>query len=213
MELHGKRHRTTPLRLPPSMRTQTADIDERIAPLIQRLWRLGYVTHYCCQGDARQDHVDQAYITFRSVLEACLFVAQAGPLAWDHRTHRQREAELPGSSQRWTWDWRLEGDIVRFPARDIARATATLIRTGKPLVALIGAVSEAPVPLLPAPPQCERCGWEPMPCPSGAAEPRLSAPRPRCPTCGGLILARRRDARYCSRRCQLAARDRQCKEP
>jgi hypothetical protein len=191
------------------MRPKTADIDARMAPLIRLLWQRGFVTRYCCQGDTREgDSQLQAYIKFRSALEAALFAALAGPLAWDSRAHRGREGELPGGSLRWTWDWHLEGDTVRFPSRDLPRATAAFLRGGRALTALIGAVLEAPIPFLPALQDCPRCGWEQIQSPAAPAEPLPSAPGRQCPSCSGLVLERRKDARYCSRRCQLAARNR-----
>jgi hypothetical protein len=156
------------------------EIDVRMVGLILECWRLGLATRFCCQGDP---HLE-AYITFGAPWQALLFAAAAGPMAWDTRTHRRRERENPpGEPWRWSWwRWTLEGATVRFPTRDIPRAEKQLRCYGALLPARIGA-DTAPT------------------------DPRLSAPR-TCPTCGGIVLARRRDARFCSRRCQLAARRR-----
>jgi ribosomal protein S27AE len=204
-------HKTVPLTLPPAMRPTRAEIDERMAPLIRRLWQLGYVTTYCCQGDMDEDSAaHEAYIVFRSRIEAALFVALAGPMAWDRKTHGLRDRERPSGRDRWTWDWRLERDTVRFPSRDIGRALAAL-RLSASLAALIGAVSDAPVPLLCALAVCPRCAYEQIPATTAPPEAHRRAPR-ICPTCGGVVMARRKDARYCSRRCQLAARHRDREE-
>ena len=194
-------HASTPLTLPARMRPTTAAIDARLVPLVARLWRLGYVPTHCCQGDGDESgRAALAYISFRSLVEAALFVAQAGPVAWDPKTHRQRHAENPQGTERWTWDWHVEGAVVRFPTRDIGRATAAINRRGARLEALVGAVSASPIPRLPAPPACPQCGMELM----GAFCELTVAHRPApltCPTCGGVVLSRRKDARYCSRKC------------
>jgi hypothetical protein len=39
-------HATVPLRTPAG---DVVEIDEEMAPLIRQLWRLGYITHMCCQ--------------------------------------------------------------------------------------------------------------------------------------------------------------------
>src|SRR5262245_18625107 len=133
-------HPAQPEKLPRRMRAATAEIDVRMAPLIRHLWRLGMVTTHCCEGNPESESLpDLAYIAFRSVLEAALFVALAGPTGWDNKTHAKRHAERPEGTQRWTWDWRLEDNVVRFPSRDIERATAVLARARWRLMGLIGA--------------------------------------------------------------------------
>ncbi len=123
-------HETTNLTPPPNMRQRA--IDKAIAPLIKRLWRLGLSLTTAVRGNYRgssdrgQEGVaPHAYIGFRSWLEACLFAAIAGPLRWSNRIHRERNAERPELADRWAWDWRLEGNIVRFPSRNITRATGS----------------------------------------------------------------------------------------
>jgi hypothetical protein len=190
------------------MRATTADIDRALAPIIQMLWRRGYRTRYCCQGDPAMDYegADQAYILFGTALEAALFYAYCGPARWSKAQHAQRHRERPEGSERWTWDWRLEGDTVRFPHRDIARV-AKAVQQIPSLGALIGAVSATEIPLRSAPPTCPHCESDLLGAHPAAPDPHRPAPR-LCPTCGGVVLSRRKDARYCSRRCQLAARDR-----
>jgi ribosomal protein S27AE len=195
------------------MRPMTASIDKAMAPLITALWRLGYTTQYCCQGDAadssgtpENDATRQAYIMLSTRAEAALFAALAGPLAWDKKAHRQRHAERPDGSDRWTWDWHIDGNTVRFPGRDLGRVTVAVQRMPK-LIALIGALSGTQEVLRPALPECPECGFALLGALPAATKAYHPAPR-TCPTCGGVVLARRKDARYCSRRCQLAARQR-----
>lgn len=207
-------HSTAPQKLPRRLRHDHADIDQGIAPLIDHLWRLGFRTRYCCQGDADQDgyHVPggeygtRAYITFGSMCEAALFVALAGPSSWDDRTHRQRHAEDPKGTERWTWDWRLEGDVVRFPARDITRATRQLAQARWRLDRF-GALLATRHPLPGAPDRHDPDPMERVGAPQQESDALPAAPQ-TCPTCGTVVLSRRSDARYCSRRCQLRARDR-----
>jgi hypothetical protein len=156
-------------------------IDVGIAPLIHQCWRLGLHTNNCCEGDNSHD----AYISFRERWQAELFAAAAGPFAWNDRVQRRRDRESAGRPEAWRWSWwrwRLEGATVRFPHRDIGRAEDTLRARGS-LGVRVGAHIEN-------------------------QNSRLSAPPRLCPICGEVVLARRRDARYCSRRCQLAARHR-----
>jgi hypothetical protein len=198
-------HKEVPLEMPRAMHVTTAGIDEALVPLITHLWQLGFVTRFCCQGDPGNDPARRAYIRFRSRLEAGMFTALAGPMAWDARVHRARALKNPAGIDRWTWDWQLAGDTVRFPARDVPRAMEALARNGVPLAALIAAVSREPAPAVPAPsPQTseERIGALNEP-----PEAHRSAPR-TCPTCGAVIMGKRKDARFCNRRCQLKARDR-----
>jgi hypothetical protein len=201
-------HTETQVKLPERVRPTHAGIDERLVPLITRLWQLGYVTLYCCQGG---DTVP-AYIAFRTCVEAALFLALAGPAAWTPKERRRRRAE-PGvaGGASGECDWEMEAGngihVVRFPARDIPLATTHLVREGVRLEALIGALSETPLPRLSAPPECPRCRTELIGALIPSPDAHHSAPR-TCPTCGGVVPSRRRDARYCSRRCQLAARDR-----
>jgi hypothetical protein len=156
------------------------EIDAGIAGLIRECWRLGLQTRYCCQGDADRE----AYIMFTAAWQAILFAGAAGPVAWAERTYRHRDKETPPREPwRWSWwRWSLQGDTVRFPARDIPRAEKQLRCYGALIPARIGAAIK----------------------PSDSLQ---SAPR-LCPTCNGIVLARQRDAQYCSRRCQLAARRR-----
>jgi hypothetical protein len=184
-----------------------ADIDQDLVPLIQTLWRAGFTTCFCCQGEAARSGQGEplAYIKFSTKVEAALFAAMAGPFHWDRRTHQQRHQERPAGSERGSWDWLLEGDRVRFPSRDIARVTVAAARLPR-LEALI----QTPIPLRPAPPACPHCGLELIGALVLQADAHQAAPR-RCPTCDGVVLSRRKDARYCSRRCQLAARDRRNK--
>jgi hypothetical protein len=186
-------HQTAPKRLPRRLRQATAEIDVAITPLIEELWRLGFTTRYCCQGDdtaaapGRAGWQHLAYITFGSLVEAHLFAALAGPFAWDRRTHRRRHSERPDRTDRWTWDWTVEANTVRFPARDIPRATAALSKYRWRLRDVLAPLAAA------------------------GAVPATAEGRPppkTCPACGGVVLSRRKDARYCSRRCQLAGRDR-----
>ena len=150
-------HRTVNVTLPVCVRARQAAIDEPLAPLIRDLWHLGFRTHYSCQGDDPVDCPDEvlralkprmrrwaldgrrgqtAYISFGSFAEACLFTSLAGPVSWDYKTHFRRNNERPGKS----WDWRLEGTVVRFPKRDIVRATASLKQYHWRLQDLVGAV-------------------------------------------------------------------------
>lgn len=183
-------HETRSMRLPVRMRPSTVDIDKRIAPLVHELWRLGFATKYCCEGDdpvamvhkvnqGRGRTPDLAYIMFGDWVEASLFASLAGPPAWDKKTHFQREREQNSRP----WDWHVEAYSVRFPTRDIERATDALKRYAWRLGALLGSRTHD-------------------------GEPLRSAPRIVCPTCGRVVMSRRKDARYCSRRCQLAARNR-----
>jgi hypothetical protein len=197
-------HKTKNLKPPPSMRTIA--IDERIAPLISHLWRLGFQTQYSCQGNAGDASTDLAYIMFRSHLEAALFAALAGPLSWDFKTQAQRERERPDRADRWAWEWRIEGYTVRFPSRDILRATAAMANAPR-LASLVGAVSSATAPPQTPPPTSSGSGSERILPLRSAQDPSRSAPR-ICPACRRVVVARRKDARYCSRSCQLSARSR-----
>jgi hypothetical protein len=185
-------HKATAKRVPVRMRRSIARIDDRMAPLIGHLWRLGFTTNFCCEGEVGDDAMNQAYISFGSGVEACLFASLAGPLAWNDKTHRQRNREQASGTEHWSGAWHLEYGYatVRFPARDIHRAAAQLDKLRWRVGDLLRVLS------------MERLGS-----PSTMSGPRQSAPR-TCPTCGGILLSRRKDARYCSRRCQLAARDR-----
>src|SRR5690349_2167046 len=100
------------------------EIDVEIAGLIKECWRLGLVTTLSCQGSPT--HL--AYIAFRQGWHALLFVGVAGPHAWGVKVQRLRDRETPASEPwRWEhWRWTLEGNIVRFPHRDIRRAQAAL---------------------------------------------------------------------------------------
>jgi hypothetical protein len=202
--------------IPRRMWQTDADIDVRLALLMKRLWCAGYATRYCCQGDIAGEHESElgergAYITFATAAEAALFAALAGPFAWDQRSHRQRHQERPAGSERWTWDWLLEGDTVRFPSRDIDRVTAAARRLPR-LEELIGALCETPIPHRPAPPACPHCGLELFGAEILQLEAHQGAPR-TCLRCGGVIVRRRKEALYCSRKCQLAARDRRGNKP
>jgi hypothetical protein len=209
-EEHNLTHPTRRQRLPKRLRPTTADIDTQMVPLIKRLWQLGYTTLYCCQGNPEAEDwsgTAQAYIKFGSLIEATLFAALAGPLAWDDKTHRKRHDERPTGTERWRWDWRLEGDTVRFPARDVGRATASFQKRGHPLVALVRALGASAESLRSEQVECPECRMTRIGAFPKSADPHRPAPR-TCPTCQNVILSQRKDARYCSRRCQLAARDR-----
>jgi hypothetical protein len=190
------------------MHTKTADIDSALVPIIQMLWRRGYQTCFCCQGYSETDFegAHQAYIKFGTHIEAALFYAYCGPARWTNAQHAQRHRERPGGSERWRWDWRLESVTVRFPNRDIGRV-AKAVEHIPSLRALIRPVSNTAMPLPSPIPTCPGCGLDLLGARLAAADAHQPAP-PRCPTCGGVVMARRKDARYCSRRCQLAARDR-----
>ena len=135
-----------------------------------------------------------AYISFASALEALVFASLAGPPSWNRRDVERRSQ---------AWDWQVWGREVRFPCRDIGHATAALQRHHWRLEGLLGAALGAGSP--------HRSGEQGLPERTGAVDdgnlPLPSAPN-RCPVCGGLRMSRRKGARYCSRRCQLAARDR-----
>jgi len=177
------------------------EIDAGIAGLVQQCWRVGLDTRFSCQGDDRpiidDDYINasrrwepghavagQAYIAFGSLLDAALFIGAAGPTAWTPRDHRQRHAERPPGTERWTWDWTLDAlalDTVRFPARDIPRAERALARVRWTVTALIAG--------------------------RGQADSQRVVQYRACRSCGTLISPRlRRDAIYCSRHCQLRAR-------
>jgi hypothetical protein len=190
------------------MHETTAEIDRALAPIIQMLWRRGYQTRFCCQGDPATDFegANQAYIKFGTHIEAALFYAYCGPARWTNAQHAQRHRERPDGSERWTWDWRLVGEIVRFPNRDIVRV-AKAVQQIPSLQVLIGAVSVTEIALRSAPPSCPRCGMDLLGAYIAAPDPHRPAPQLR-PRCGGIVISRRKDARYCSRRCQLASRDR-----
>ena len=79
------------------MRAGTVPIDERIAPLIEQLWRLGFQTRFCCEGDDPAVRSQKpllhgyggtaaAYILFSSYVEACLFASLAGPVSWGYES-------------------------------------------------------------------------------------------------------------------------------
>lgn len=198
-------HATDTVPIPPGT---TAQIDRKIRPLIETLWKLGYRTTYCCEGREPNPHGgkgqiagQQAYISFPSSIEATLFVALAGPASW---TEQQRHDERKASeriSKAWARDspdaeksaewyrvhvhsyWAIEGSvIVRFPASDIGRAVAALRRTRYHVVDLIGTH------------KIEQ-------------DANRLAPK-RCHVCNSLVISRRKDAIYCSIRCRLRARDR-----
>jgi len=200
-----QQHQTIGLRLPRRLRTEQAQIDQQMAPLIRELWRLGFRAEFCCQGDppvgagmhsrAPEQGAEQpAYISFATALEALLFASLAGPPSWDRREDQRRSQ---------AGDWQVWGTEVRFPGGDIGRAIAALQRHHWRLEALLGAALIGGTP--------HRSGEHGTQERLGAVDdgdlPLLSAPR-RCPVCGGLRMSRRKNARYCSRRCQLAARDR-----
>ena len=100
-------------------------IDQEMAPLIKVCWKMGLRTAYSCQEDG-ENGKKQAYIMFYSHLEAAVFLAYAGPMSWSFSEHMARHAEHPPGTDRWTWDWTLEHQSVRFPPRDIPRATRAL---------------------------------------------------------------------------------------
>jgi len=187
MRREPKPHATTRLRL-----RYRIDIDQGIADLIRVCWRRGLRTRHCCQGDARDrgdgyvlhgqpGYTDLAYIQFESALEAAVFVARAGPFAWLRKDHVLRHAEY-APSPRSNLDWSLEGDIVRFPNRDIDRASRALQRYSWTLAGFIAAADV-----------------------SASAE--RNRPERLCQTCGESVPPwRRRDAIYCGRKCQLKAR-------
>jgi hypothetical protein len=193
-------HSTQPEKLPRRLRQRTADIDQHIAPLIRELWRLGFATTHCCQGDMDVDETGApyadgrssgraAYISFTSWVQAALFASLAGPPSWHSTFHdntsQRRHRDVPIAPQPWRYHWRLEGHRVRFPSRDIPRATAALRGYHWRLADLAGGLAQPPSdPGIPPPPTRAR------------------------PMCGGMVLSCRKDARYCSRKCQLAGRDR-----
>jgi hypothetical protein len=159
-------------------------IDKKMVQLVKACWKWGLRTAYSCQGNGEQG-ADRAYISFESVLEAVVFLAFAGPMSWSFTEHCTRHAEHPPGTERWTWDWTLEHNVVRFPSRDIPRATRALRACRWTLAGLIGASSVS------------------APSSKGAQVPRT------CRGCGGVMPSGlRRDAIYCSRRCQLRARQR-----
>jgi hypothetical protein len=229
-------HKTSDARLPVRMRPTTAKIDDRMMPLIEHLWRLGFTTLFCCQGDddtgyvvtatsprqprealdttMRNEYdrraelrrqraerrlraqekisppgaVSQAYITFRSSVETWVFAAVAGPLSWGYKTYRESRDGRPSSVERWGWDWHIDTghDAVRFPSRDMPRATAQLASLRWRLADVLARIGADTTVTSTAPIRAMRV----------------------CPACGGPVLSRRKDAKFCSRRCQLVARDR-----
>lgn len=185
-------HRPMAVRLPPELRTKSAQIDEKIAGLVELCWRLGLRTQYCCEGDPTPPEAfapksgkygrGLAYITFSSSLEAMVFTATAGPVAWDWKVYQQHQ-RIPAWAQQYV-HWVRQGNTVRFPHEDIVFAEAALKKYNWHLKDLIGAVflDQKPLP---------------------------TAPLRICPTCGGLVPpSLRKDARYCSRNCQLRGRNR-----
>ncbi|HTR51104.1 MAG TPA: hypothetical protein VMJ10_10390 [Kofleriaceae bacterium] len=185
--IYVREHRPRVIVMPPAMRDPRVEVDEKIAPLIKECWRVGLRTLNSCQGNADQTkETSAAYIMFASPLEAIVFAALAGPMSWSQPTRRRRGDEIVGSGEAWRWAhaWWLEIDCVRFPAADIAHATAALRRVSRRLADLIGSAAADVDPIPPDPSRvCPGCG---MPLP------------------GSL----RRDARYCSVPCRLRARRR-----
>jgi hypothetical protein len=172
-------------------------IDARIAGLIRHCWRLGLETTYCCQGDDRQPEgahplsgrytAALAYISFRARWQAILFIGAAGPHAWSRKYRRYDEP------YRWTLDI---GAVVRFPAADIRGAEDAMSRVGALLPERVG-----------APDGADDAHRARVGAGTGSPDALPCAPR-TCPVCRVPVAGRRRDARYCGRRCQLLARDR-----
>jgi hypothetical protein len=210
-------HCTTNKKLPRQCVQTTADIDQSIAHLIEHLWRLGFVTRYCCEGDGDDDGRDDgntmrsAYIAFGSWADAALFASWAGPLSWDRKTHRQRHAENPHGTERWTWDWKIDGPVVRFPTRDIPRVIIQLSQARWRLDR-VGALLARRSPPPNAPAELASDPVVRIGALESQSDAHQSAPK-LCPLCESPVLSRRRDARYCSRRCQLRARDRSRRAP
>src|SRR5262249_14499839 len=113
-----------------------------------------------------------------------------GPTSWGTKIHKQRDKEQPTTTERWRWEWWcwwLQGDTVRFPRRDIPRVTAALAQHRWRLQDLGARL-------------CADTSVQ-------DTDPIRSTVRIG-PVCGAVVTSRRKDARYCSRKCQLAARDR-----
>jgi hypothetical protein len=187
------RHRTVTVPLPRAMRRPTADIDELLGPIIRECWRLGLQTAYSCQGTFLTDAAPSkgltaqlAYISFESRLHAMLFVGLSGPSTWTYREYAARRTEIPRAVA-WSGGvehWALEGGVVRFPTCDIPRIHRHLKTCSWTVADLLGAAL-------------------------ARVDPSQAAPHRICAGCGGPIpRGKRRDAKYCERPCQLAARDR-----
>lgn len=196
------RHRVRTVLLPPHMRDTAAEIDEALAPLIRRCWQLGLRTVHSCEGDLADDRrstttgetparvsrrLSAAYITFRTPLEALVFLGLAGPASWPHKWVQERDREARRHPNWWNWDWSLDSlgsKTVRFPREDVPRATrAVQAATWKVGDLIHDIYVEMPPSAPPTFRICRGCG-EHIP-------PSL-----------------RSDAVYHSRRCQLQSRSR-----
>jgi hypothetical protein len=165
-------------------------IDVKLRPIIRILWTRGIRTYFSCQGTPDGPKPKKAYIRFQSQLDAALFVARAGPVAWGPKTHFARWRQIPPDN-RWYWEWSLSGLDVDFPHEDIPRVEQALRAHGWTVDELIDHRDSV-------------TGGHAMP---EAAPPRI------CKGCGGFISSRtRRDAVYCCERCRKGARRRSRKD-
>lgn len=186
-EWHREHHETQPETHPGFQ----VHVDKGIAELLRLCWRRGFATRWSCEGHDGEERKGwgRAYVEFQSTLEAALFAAVAGPMSWTREEHEARRLERPQNNERWTYDWHIGGihhaasNVVSFPKRDIARAMAALRRAGRwTITEMLEAASQA--------------------------REQKAAPR-RCRTCRSAIAPWvRKDARYCTRRCQLRGRRR-----
>jgi hypothetical protein len=178
-----QKHPTVPMHPP-----WDVQIDVKLRPLMRLLWKRGFRTCFSCEGDA--DGPRDAYIRFETFIDAVLFYALAGPLAWSARPPDdwRRKWIAPDAKRHWV----LAGHDVRFPQREIPLAEQAL-RSGVRWTVddIIAHRVEVTHGLRPPPEM---------------APPRI------CKRCGGLIPPRtRRDAVYCSTRCRKGARRRSLK--
>jgi ferredoxin len=173
------------------------EVDVGIYELVKLCQAKGLSTTACCEGDGgpedEWDETKKAYVSFGSHLGGVIFFALAGPMAWDRKSHKNRHAEHPAGSYRWTWDWQVIhfklGTKVALPRRDRGRALRALRATGLTIHDLIATRNQAETA-------------------EAGSDPRT------CMKCGGVISMHvRAHADYCSRRCQLDARRRSSPAP
>lgn len=80
METLGRRPKT-PWEQHPQTTLNGIEVDEKIAPLLNALWNLGFETHFSCEGDSRDYIADEvgtddalAYIAFATLEQSVRFI-------------------------------------------------------------------------------------------------------------------------------------------